>query len=312
MQTILGANGQIGTELARELHDRYTTDIRLVSRNPKRLHDTDELVTANLLHAKETDTAVAGSDIAYLTVGLPPDAKMWAEQLPVMMENTINACEKHGTKLVFFDNTYMYPMTSAPQTEDTPFTPAGSKARTRAQITTMLLKAIAGGRVEAVICRAPEFYGPGKTQSFTNALVFDAIEAGKKARVPLRADTLRTLIWTPDASHAMALIGNSPAAYGQTWHLPCDDDRVTYEGLLGIASDVWGRKIDYSVTPKGVFLVARLFNQGARELWELLPRYAVDNIFVSDKFKQAFPDFRVTTYHEGVAVIRGRSDDQLE
>ncbi|MFE3543899.1 NAD-dependent epimerase/dehydratase family protein [Nocardia sp. NPDC059177] len=303
VQTILGANGQIGTELARELHRRFTKDIRLVSRNPRRLHDTDELVAADLMDAGQTASAVAGSEIAYLTVGLPPDAKLWADQLPVMMENTIAACEQHGVKLVFFDNTYMYPMTGEPQTEQTRFAPAGSKAHTRAKMTTILLEAMAAGRVEAVICRAPEFYGPGSTQSFTNELVFDPVVAGEKPRVPLRDDTLRTLIWTPDASRAMALIGNTPSAYGQTWHLPCDDNRVTYRGLLELASTSWGRKIDYSITTRPMFFAARLFNPGARELWELLPRYDVDNLFVSDKFMQAFPEFRVTTYAEGVAAI---------
>ncbi|MEV0061938.1 NAD-dependent epimerase/dehydratase family protein [Nocardia sp. NPDC050718] len=303
VQTILGANGQIGTELAHELHRRFTQDIRLVSRNPRRLHDTDELVTANLMDAEQTAAAVAGSEIVYLTVGLPPDAKLWADQLPVMMANTIAACEKHGAKLVFFDNTYMYPMNGDPQTEQTRFAPAGSKARTRAAMATMLLDAMAAGRVEAVICRAPEFYGPGKTQSFTNAMVFEPIAAGKRPRVPSRDDTVRTLIWTPDASRAMALIGNTPSAYGQTWHLPCDDDRVTYRGLIELASASWGREIDYSVMKRPAFFFARLFNQGVRELWELLPRYEANNFFVSDKFKRAFPEFRVTTYAEGVAAI---------
>lgn len=63
MQTILGANGQIGTELARELHDGYTTDIRLVSRNPRKLHDTDQLFAANQLDPQETSAAVAGSEL---------------------------------------------------------------------------------------------------------------------------------------------------------------------------------------------------------------------------------------------------------
>ncbi|MGJ0183708.1 NAD-dependent epimerase/dehydratase family protein [Corynebacterium glyciniphilum] len=303
MQTILGANGQIGTELARELHDSYTTDIRLVSRHPRKLHDTDELLSADLMNAVETDTAVAGSDIVYLTVGLPPDSALWAEQLPTMMKNTIDACEKHGAKLVFFDNTYMYPMTSAPQTEGTPFSPNGSKGRTRAAMTTMLLDAMERGRVEAVICRAPEFYGPGKTQSFTNSLVFDAVAEGKKARVPLSADTRRSLIWTPDASRAMALIGNTASAYRQTWHLPVDKERITYKDLVRLASQRWEREVSYAVVPKTVFAVGRLFSKNVRELWELLPRYAVDNIFVTDKFTDAFPDFRVTTYAEGVAAI---------
>ncbi|WP_297006534.1 NAD-dependent epimerase/dehydratase family protein [uncultured Corynebacterium sp.] len=308
MQTILGANGQIGTGLAHELHDNYTTDLRLVSRHPKRLHETDQLVAADLMNPGDTDAAVAGSDIVYLTVGLPPDSDLWARQLPTMMANTIDACEKHGARLVFFDNTYMYPMTATPQTEDTPFAPVGSKGRTRATMTTLLLDAMEQGRVAAVICRAPEFYGPGQTQSFTNSLVFDAVADGKKARIPLSADTRRSLIWTPDASRAMALIGNTVTAYGQTWHLPVDTMRPTYRELVHLTSQEWERQIGLTVVPKPVFAVGKLFNSNIRELWELLPRYAVDNTFVTDKFTSAFPGFRVTTISEGIATLRRERD----
>lgn len=96
----------------------------------------------------------------------------------------------------------------------------------RAKIAQMLLEEMKHERIEAVICRAPEFYGPGKTQSITNALIFDNIERNKKLKVPVSDDTLRTLVWTPDASRATALIGNTPDAYNQTWHLPCDDEQL--------------------------------------------------------------------------------------
>ncbi len=46
-----------------------------------------------------------------------------------------------------------------------------------------------------------------------------------------------------------------------------------------------------------------LFNSNLKETKELLPRYAIDNLFVSDKFKKAFPDFKVTTYEEGIKAI---------
>ena len=41
MQTILGAGGAIGTDLAKEL-TAFTKKIRLVSRNPQKVNDTDE------------------------------------------------------------------------------------------------------------------------------------------------------------------------------------------------------------------------------------------------------------------------------
>lgn len=179
MQTILGAGGPIADELARALHRDFTQDIRLVSRHPKQVNGTDELVAADLMDPASTERAVAGSAIAYLTVGLPMDSALWEEKFPTMMRNVIDACMAHGTKLVFFDNTYMYPGTPTPQIESTGFAPGGRKGRVRAEIVTMLLDAMAAGQIDALIGRAPEFYGPGKTKSWSNMLVFDRIRAGK-------------------------------------------------------------------------------------------------------------------------------------
>ncbi|WP_423998547.1 NAD-dependent epimerase/dehydratase family protein [Maribacter sp. IgM3_T14_3] len=304
MQTILGANGQIAIELAKELKKKYTSDIRLVSRNPKKVNDTDTLFSANLLDKQKTEEAVKGSEIVYLTVGLPMNTKMWVDQFPTMMRNVINACKKHHTKLVFFDNTYMYAKNKTPLNEESEFAPVGPKGKVRAEITTMLLQEMNSSNLEAVICRAPEFYGPGKTQSITNAIIFDNIKQGKKLKAFIGDATLRTLIWTPDASKAMALIGNTPNAYNQTWHLPCDDNRLTYEQLIALSSKIYGKQFSYTVVPKIAFKIGGVFKTQMKELQELLPRYKSDNIFVSTKFKNRFPDFSVTTYQEGIEQIK--------
>ncbi|KIO35534.1 NAD-dependent epimerase/dehydratase family protein [Shewanella sp. cp20] len=301
MQTILGANGQIGSELALALKKEFTDDIRLVSRNPKRVNDTDELVSANLLNAVETQNAVEGSEIVYLTAGLPIDTAMWVEQFPIMMRNVIDACAMHKAKLVYFDNTYMYPQTNELLTEEIRFEPYGDKGRVRGLIAQMLLDAMDEGRVQAIICRAPEFYGPGKTQSITNTTVLDKLRAGGSAKVFISDKTLRTLIYTPDASKAMALLGNTSDAYGQTWHLPCDDNRLTYKQLIDIAGDILGANCKYTVLKKWQLKLLSFMSKPVRETLELLPRYEVDNLFVSDKFKTRFPDFEITPYRDGLA-----------
>lgn len=305
MQTILGASGQIGHELALHLKRDFTADIRLVSRNPKKVNESDQLHKADLLDPRETKRAVEGSDIAYLTAGLPMDTKLWVEQWPVIMRNVIDACAAHGAKLVFFDNTYMYPQTDTPQTEDTAFRPYGEKGRVRGAIAEDLLAAIEQQRLTAMICRAPEFYGPGKTQSITNSAIIEPLAKGKPARAFLRDDTLRTLIYTPDASRAMALLGNTPDAYGQTWHLPCDDDRLTYRAFIDLAAEQFGTAPRYRVLKRWQLRLAGLFSRRIRDAAELLPRYEADNIFVSSKFKARFPDFSVTTFAEGLAAIQG-------
>lgn len=303
MQTILGANGQIAIELARELHSHYTHDLRLVSRTPRKVNDSDQLVSADLMNAQQTLDAVKGSQIVYFTAGLPPDSDVWETQFPTMLKNALEASRATGAKFVYFDNTYMYPQTDTPQTEHTPFTPNGRKGHVRAAMANMVLAEMVRGDIPVLIGRAPEFYGPGKTQSFTNALVIDKLKTNKKPRVPVRDDTRRTLIWTPDASRALALLGNTDDAYGQTWHLPCCDERPTYQEFVAMACKAFGKNPQHAVLHKFAIAAIGLFLKPVREIKELLPRYEQDNLFDSSKFKQRFPEFKVTSFQEGLQQI---------
>lgn len=303
MQTVLGATGQIAIELARELNRTFTEDIRLVSRNPRKVSDSDTLIAADLLDASQAAKAVKGSSIVYFTAGLPPDTQLWETQFPVMLRNALDAVRASDASFVYFDNTYMYPQDDRLLTEDTPFEPVGRKGQVRARMASMVLQEMARGDIPVVIGRAPEFYGPGKTQSITNTLVLDNMKAGKTPRVPVRDDTQRTLIWTPDASRALAALGNTPDAFGQTWHLPCDDERLTYKQLVTLASQISGKDATYKILGKLTLTAVGLISKQVRELRELLPRYEHDNLFDSSKYKQRFPDFKVTTYHQGLTQI---------
>ncbi|MCT3720410.1 NAD-dependent epimerase/dehydratase family protein [Elizabethkingia anophelis] len=304
MQTILGANGQIGEELARELKRNFTSDIRIVSRRAQKVNDTDEIFSADLSVREKAIEAVKGSEIAYFTLGLPISSDLWEKQFPVILRNVIDACKVNGTKLVFFDNTYMYPQDDRILTENTAFDPVGRKGRVRRQMAEMVLKEIQSGELEAVICRAPEFYGPAKTQSITDTLIFNNIKEGKTLKVPLSDKKKRSLIWTPDASRATALIGNTPDAFGQTWHLPVDKSHPTYREFIRIASEIYGRDLKYSVVPRFVFSIGALFNKKMKELLELLPRYEHNNIFDDSKFRNRFPNFQVTSYQQGIGQIK--------
>lgn len=304
MQTILGANGQIGEELAKELKRNFTSDIRVVSRNAKKVNHTDSVFSADLSIKENAIEAVKGSEIAYFTLGLPISSDLWEKQFLLITDNIIEACKISGTKLVFFDNTYMYPQDDRVLTEATPFAPVGRKGKIRKEMAEMVLKEMQSGELEAVICRAPEFYGPGKTQSITNTLIFNNIKEGKRLKVPLSADKKRSLIWTPDASRATALIGNTPDAFGATWHLPVNESYPTYKAFIALASDVYDKELKYTVVPKFAFRIGALFNKRIKELQELLPRYEHDNVFDDSKFRKHFPDFAVTTYKQGIEQIK--------
>jgi len=89
MHTILGANGIIGEELAKELQRKYTGKIRLVGRNPEKVNPTDELRTADLFNFEDVCNALEETEIAYLTVGLPYTSEVWLRDWVRIMENII-------------------------------------------------------------------------------------------------------------------------------------------------------------------------------------------------------------------------------
>src|SRR5512138_2466264 len=117
MQTILGANGTIGSLLAKELN-AYTDRIRLVSRNPKRVNETDELFPADLTEPGMINKAVEGSEVVYLVLGFDYKVSIWEEKWPKLMADTIDACIRHKARLVFFDNVYLYDINAIPHMTD--------------------------------------------------------------------------------------------------------------------------------------------------------------------------------------------------
>ncbi|MEC8009460.1 MAG: NAD-dependent epimerase/dehydratase family protein [Pseudomonadota bacterium] len=302
MQTILGSTGPIGTLLAKDLHN-FTQDIRLVSRTPSKVNATDTLFKADLLNLNETKDAIEGSSIVYFTAGLPLDTQTWVQKWPILMNNVIEACIHHNAKLVYFDNTYMYPQSSLPLLESTPFKPNGPKGEVRGLVTQLLLDAMRTRHLEALICRAPEFYGPENTKSFTQSAIITPLLNSQTAKVLLSSTTKRTLIYTPDATRAMALLGNTPRAFGETWHLPCCETTPTYEEFIQMCSAIFNTESNFKIIQKWQINIGSIFSKQLKEIQELLPRYEHDSIFNSAKFKKAFPTFKTTNYEEGLKAI---------
>src|SRR3569833_814105 len=177
MHTILGANGVIARELSQALAV-HTSDIRQVSRNPRKVNPSDETFVADLLDAQATANAVAGSQVVYLVAGLQYNASVWQAQWPRVMCKAIDACKQHSARLVFFDNVYTYGRVDGMMTEKTPNNPISRKGEVRARIAPMLQDEMRSGYLQAMIVRSADFYGPGAVQSFPHATVFERLKAG--------------------------------------------------------------------------------------------------------------------------------------
>ncbi len=299
MQTILGANGIIGKELSKHL-PRHTSQIRQVSRNPKKENASDEIMKADLLNYTEIEKAVAGSAVVYLLAGLKYDAKTWQQQWPIVMKNTIDACKKHGSKLVFFDNVYAYGQVNGVMTEETSFNPISKKGEVRATIATMLLDEIKAGNLKGMIVRAADFYGPGATLSFIHSTVTERLKVGKGAQWIGDKKKIHTFTYTPDAGKTVALLANEEEAYNQTWHALTSPERITGEDLIRMAYEIMHMpdKGIQSLSKTGVRILG-LFIPVLREFVEMMYQFENDYIFDSSKTSK-FLNENATFYQEGI------------
>jgi nucleoside-diphosphate-sugar epimerase len=299
MQTILGANGTIGSVLAKEL-TKYTDKIRLVSRNPKKVNPTDELYPADLLEPGEADRAVAGSEVVYLVVGLDYKLKIWEERWPKLMRATIDACIKHNSRLVFFDNVYMYDLAGmGNMTETSEINPPSRKGAVRKQISGMLLDEVRAGKLMALIARSADFYGPDNEKSFVTEMVYKNLKKGKSANWFIDADKKHSFTYTPDAARATALLGNTPDAFNQVWHLPTDINTLTGREFIGLFAKEMKTSNKVSVMPILLLKIIGIIMPIMKEMPEMMYQYDRDYFFNSSKFDKRF-NFTTTTYQEGV------------
>lgn len=303
MQTILGGGGPIGLGLARILPD-YTERVRIVGRNPEKVIPENEVFVANLLDSEAVRDAVAGSDVAYLSVGLPYKASVWEAQWPKVMRNTIEACRASGSKLVFFDNIYMYDREHlSPMDENTPVRPTTRKGAVRAMIADMLMEAVQKDQVDALIARCADFYGPGRQKnSVLTQTVFERLASGKSAQWLLSVDHVHSFTYTPDASLATAMLGNTDDAYGQVWHLPTTEKPPTGREWIGMIAEELEAKPRVQVASNFMMSAVGLFSPTLREVKEMAYQYDRDYDFRSDKFNRRF-DFTPTTYRQGIKAV---------
>ena len=302
MQTILGAGGAIGIPLAKELKN-YTNKIRLVSRNPQKVNEDDELLSVDLRYKNLVKNAVEGSEIVYLTAGLLYSTKVWQRDWPIVMRNVIDACVLHKARLVFLDNVYMYaPDEMGHMTEESKMAPGSIKGKVRLHLVNMIHDSIENEGLIALIARSADFYGPHVKSSVMEIGVFDKFRKNQKAFWQADAFKIHSFTYTPDAAKAVAILGNTPEAYNQTWHLPTSAEKWTGNEFIETIAKEMNVKPRFYVLSKWMIRLISMFSSDVKELKEMQYQNDRDYFFDSKKFEKRF-SFVPTSYSNGIEEI---------
>ena len=298
LNAVLGAGGVVADELAKRLIAEGES-VRLVSRSGSSMEGATA-VKADVSLPAQTIAAVEGSSVVFLCVGLKYDRRVWSELWPRIMSNTIGACKRSGSKLVFFDNVYAYGKVEGPMTESTTYNPSSKKGEIRAAIATKLMDEVKRGSLRALIARAADFYGPfAEKVAVPNSLVFNRLVEGKKPNVLARADRKHSYTFTLDMAEALYRLSTSDDAYGQVWHLPTAPDPPTGREFAALAADAFGSERTYSVLSRWMLRPAGMFDRTIHEISEMLYQNEYDYIFDSSKIRGAF-GLNATSYIDGI------------
>ncbi len=311
MQAIFGSGGAIARPLATALAD-YTNAVRCCSRSPHALPaDTSGTAYAHLptdlLDPAQVLAAVQDCEVAYLTAGLEYDIAVWRRDWPTLIANVLAACAKTGCRLTYFDSVYPYAKSGYAHLDETvPLDPPSQKGKVRKGIRETVLRAHAAGEVECAVAVAADFYGPGVENCTLYQLVIKKLAAGNSAQWLGDADVEHNYTHTPDAGKHTALLGNTPDAYGEVWHLPTDAPGLTAREAVQQVAQLFAAKPKLSVLPQWLWRGLATFNAQLREVYDIRDQMLLPYRFVSDKFERRF-GVKPTPFAEGLAEVCRRA-----
>jgi nucleoside-diphosphate-sugar epimerase len=288
MQTIIGSGGAIGVPLAKELK-KYTEKIRLVSRNPQKVNETDELFSMDANNLTKLNEAIVGSEVVYVTIGFKYNIKVWQSLWPPFMRTVINTCKVNNVKLVFFDNVYLYDKSTIPfMTENSPIGPPSKKGEVRKQLNEMIMNEVQKGSLTALIARSADFYGPDTNNSIIGEMVVKNLMKNKKAQTFGDINKIHTYTYTPDAGKATALLGNTADAYNQVWHVPTTKEKLTNQQWIDLIAEEMNIQAKIQYIPTWIIHMLGIFIPLMREFPEMVYQNKMDYVFDSSKFENRF------------------------
>lgn len=297
LQTIIGGNGTIGKEVAQQLHS-MNIEVRIASRTPKKVNATDQVIEMDVFNEQSVSEAIKGSSVVYLILGLPYKDQVWLEGFPKAVRSVIDACQKEGAKLVYFDNVYMYGRVDGWMTEGLSNKPDSVKGTARMIAADLILEAIKSQELQAMICRSADFYGDYPYFDVIKQIAV-ALQKNKKAMLLFRDNKKHSLTYISDAAKAVAFLAQQSDAYQQIWHLPTDPNALTGKQLVELIAEILNKEPRFKVISKGLIKFISLFNGQLKELMKLSYQWENDYLFSSEKIEKKY-NIKALSYKEGI------------
>ena len=299
---IFGAAGAIGRALGRELRFR-DTPFRAVGRTRARLEEAfggmrqAEICAADLADPQAAAEAARGVDTIVYTIGVPYTE---FHLHPKLMQATVEGAVAAGVpNLVVVSSVYSYGVPETRTVAEThPRRPPALKGQMRKEQEDIAFQAQLDGKLQSMVIRLPDFYGPWADNSLANMILRAAL-AGKAADWLGSPDKPHEFVYVPDTGAVIAELASRPDCYGQAWNFggPAEIRGAEFMTL------VWrqlGADPKWRTIGRTKLRLGGLVDPFVKELVEMLYLFETPVILDDSKLRAKLGTVEKTAYEAGI------------
>jgi nucleoside-diphosphate-sugar epimerase len=299
---IFGAAGAIGRAVAKELRFR-DIPFRAVGRTAAKLEEAfggmrqAEVQAADLADLAAATEAARGVDTIVYTVGVPYTA---FQLHPKLMQTTVDAAVAAGVRsLAVVSSVYSYGVPETRTVAEThPRNPATLKGRMRKEQEDLAFRAQLDSKLQSLVVRLPDFYGPWADNSLGNMILRAAL-AGKKADWLGSPDKPHEFFYVPDAGPVIVELASRPDCFGQSWNFGGAGEIKGGEFMTLVYRQL-GREAKWRTIGRTKLKIAGMVDPTVKELVEM--HYLAETPVILDdiRLKKTLGAVQKTSYEEGI------------
>lgn len=298
LHVVIGATGAYGYAVTKILL-KNKINVRAIVRNEEKalrlFPENVDIVKSDIFNRDKIIKDLNGASVIYIANNFP--YKNW-ENYYISTENILNGAAISNSTVVFPSNVYGYgKFDNLPVNEEHPLNAKGKKGILRNNIEKLLFEYYKKDKIGLVIPRFADFYGPNVTNSLYGAMFIKAIN-NKKAIWPVNPDIPHNFTYIDDAAKATLLLLKNINSYGKVYHV--SGDIITAREFINKIYNRQNLKIKLKVISKIDLKLLAHFSSNINEIMELIYEYSEPYILDDRKFLNEYPEFRHTTYDEGI------------
>ncbi len=296
---VFGATGAYGYSVIRKLIENGYK-VKGVARDAGKamalLPENVEIAEADVMKEDEISRVCKDASVLYLGHNFP--YSQWKNHYVNSILNILKGCEGSKPLVVFPGNVYGYgKFQRLPVDESHPLNAISEKGILRNKIEAILWDYHSKGKINLIIPRFADFYGPNVTNDLYGAMFRNAI-LNKAVIWPVNADVEHNFTYIDDAAEATLLMVRDPKAYGKVFHV--SGPTITARKFIEEIFHSTGNRAVIKVLSRNLIRAVGIINSNARGLVELLYEYEDPYVIDDTRLLKEFPNFSHTSYNVGI------------